>query len=172
VNLLNEIEEKMRKIVLLMVIIFALPVAGAAQSISDSTKHAGFNPAADPFDDLKNAIKEAKRTNKRIILDIGGEWCIWCHRIDSFIEQNDEISNYLHSRYVVLKINYSKENKNDEFLAQYPKVDGYPHLFVLEKNGKLLHSQNTGQLEKEKSYDADKMLKFLKKWAPKKKIKM
>ena len=63
-----------------------------------------------------------------------------------------------------MKINYSEENKNEKFLSQYPKVDGYPHFFVLDKNGKLLYSQNTGLLEKEKSYDREKFMTFLKKW--------
>ncbi len=127
-----------------------------------------FNPAADPFTDLKATVTEAQKVNKRIILDVGGEWCIWCHRIDAFIEQNPEIKDYIEKHFIVLKINYSEENKNEKFLSQYPKIEGYPHFFVLSKKGKLLHSQNTGLLEKEKSYDPEKFMKFLKKWAAKK----
>jgi len=127
-----------------------------------------FDPARDPFKDLETAVKEAGETNRRIILDIGGEWCIWCHRIDEFIEQNDEIKNFIEKKFIVVKVNYSEENKNEKFFAQYPKVDGYPHFFVLSKKGKLLHSQNTGLLEKDKSYDVEKFMKFLKKWAAKK----
>jgi len=140
-----------------------------AQDKSEKSTAHKFDPTANPFTDLKKVVSEAKKSNKRILLDIGGEWCIWCHRIDQFIDQNEEIKKFLHENYVVLKINYSEENKNEKFLAQYPKVPGFPHFFVLAKNGKLLHSQDTGQLEKEKSYDAEKMLSFLREWAPKKK---
>lgn len=38
---------------------------------------------------------------------------------------------------------------------------GYPHLFVLDKEGALMVSQNTGELESGKSYDKDKLLVFL-----------
>ncbi len=141
----------------------------AKQSASENTAPK-FDPKANPALDLKKAISEAKKENKRIILDVGGEWCIWCHRIDEFIGQNEEIYKFMHENYVVLKINYSEENKNENFLAQYPGVKGYPHFFVLEKNGKLLHSQDTGLLEKGKSYDAEKMMDFLKKWVPKERI--
>ncbi len=127
-----------------------------------------FDPLRDPFKDLELAIKEAKETNRRIILDIGGEWCIWCHRIDEFIEENEELKSFINEKFIVVKVNYSEENKNEKFFAQYPKVEGYPHFFVLSKKGKLLHSQNTGLLEKEKSYDVEKFMKFLKKWAAKK----
>lgn len=127
-----------------------------------------FDPAADPFADVKVATVEAAKTGKRILLDVGGEWCIWCHRIDSFIEQHEEIYKFLHDNFVVVKVNYSKENKNEKFLAQFPKVPGFPHFFVLDKDGKFLHSQDTGQLEKDKSYDAEKILNFFKEWASKK----
>lgn len=127
-----------------------------------------FDPARDPFKDLKAAMETASKANKKILLDVGGEWCIWCHRIDEFINQNAELKNYLSEHYIVIKVNFSEENKNEKFLAQYPKVEGYPHFFVLNEKGKLLHSQNTGLLEKEKSYDVDKFMDFLKKWAGKK----
>lgn len=125
-----------------------------------------FDPIRNPKADLKEAVELAKNTNKRIILDVGGEWCIWCHRIDAFIYNTDEIKSLLEENFIVLKINYSKENKNEKFLSQYSQVAGYPHFFVLDEEGKLLHSQNTGELEKDKDYDKDKFIAFLNKWKP------
>jgi thiol:disulfide interchange protein len=129
-----------------------------------------FDPARDANKDLQNAIVQAQQTHKRILLDVGGEWCIWCHRLDSLFLQYKDLAEYLNKHYVVVKINVSKENKNQEFLSKYPKVSGYPHLFVLARNGKLLHSQETGALEYPKNYpikghDRKKVLSFLKKWA-------
>lgn len=123
-----------------------------------------FDPSRNPFDDLEVAIKQAEQLNKNIMLDVGGEWCIWCHRIDAFMHNNKEIKNLLDENYIVVKINFSKENKNEEFLSQYPKIEGYPHFFVLDSTGKLLHSQNTGDLEEGKDYDKAKFVEFLKKW--------
>lgn len=128
------------------------------------SKREKFDPAKDPFKDLTSVIEKAGKENKRIILDVGGEWCIWCHKLDIFILQDEEIKKYLDENFVTLKVNSSKENKNEKFMSQYPKVDGYPHMYVLEKDGKLLHSQNTGLLEKEKSYDKEKIMEFLTKW--------
>lgn len=128
-----------------------------------------FDPTRDPVVDIKAAVDLAQSTNKRIILDVGGEWCVWCHRIDAFIENNKEIKSLMDENFVVLKINYSKENKNEKFLSKYPQVAGYPHFFVLDKDGKLLHSQNTGELEKDKDYDKDKFMTFLNKWKQTKK---
>jgi hypothetical protein len=65
---------------------------------------------------------------------------------------------------VVVKVNYSEENKNEAVLSKLPKIPGYPHFFVLDKDGKFLHSQGTGELETGDHHDHDKMIAFLKKW--------
>jgi thioredoxin-related protein len=136
-----------------------------AQSDSQYTPVTKFDPSRNPSRDLEEAIEEAKSSNKRIILDVGGEWCIWCHRIDYFIEKNKDIKDFINDNFIVVKINFSKENENVEFLSIYPEIPGYPHFFVLEKSGELLHSQDTGQLEEGKGYDHEKMMAFLKEWA-------
>ena len=138
-----------------------------AQSNNKENNRIKFNPQSDPFKDLQTAVKEAQKVHRNIILDVGGEWCIWCHRLDEFIEGNPRINKLLDSNFITVKVNYSPENKNEKFLSQYPKIEGYPHLFVLSTNGKLLHSQDTGLLEKDKSYNSKKIIQFLKKWMPK-----
>ena len=126
-----------------------------------------FDPGREPSKDLQNAIAEAQKLNKNIILDVGGDWCVWCHRIDAFIESHEDINNFLHKNYVIMKVNYSLENKNKAFLSDYPKISGYPHFFVLDKDGRLLHSQDTGKLEEGKDYNPQKFMTFLEVWAPK-----
>ncbi len=150
-----------------LIVLFIL-LFGMNSIYSQDNGRIKFDPARNPQKDLEETIKDAQKTNRRIILDVGGEWCIWCHRIDEFIEKNPEIKDFLNKKFIVLKVNFSEENKNEKFLSQYPKVEGYPHFFVLSKKGKLLQSQNTGLLEKDKSYDVEKFMKFLKKWAAKK----
>lgn len=149
------------KNILLIFIFLMSAFSSFAQTEENREK---FDPAADPFEDLKAAMALATESNKRIILDVGGEWCIWCHRIDAFMHNTEEIKSLLEENYVVVKVNFSKENKNEKFISQYPAIEGYPHFFVLECDGKLLHSQNTGELEKDKDYDKDKFVAFLEKW--------
>jgi len=125
-----------------------------------------FDPSRDPVKDVAAAIKDAQRTRRRILLDVGGEWCKWCHYLDRFFEQNKDVADFLHEKFVVVKINFSKENENTDFLSRYPKIPGYPHFLVLNSDGKFLHSQGTGELEAGQGHDHDKVLTFLKKWAP------
>jgi thioredoxin-related protein len=145
-------------------------IPSADSSRSDSERIHKFDPARDAAKDVQDAIRLAQQTHKRILLDVGGEWCIWCHRLDSLFLQHKDLAEYLTNHYVVVKVNVSKENKNENFLSQYPKVAGYPHLFVLDQEGKFLHSQDTGELEYPKNHpvkghDKKKVFRFLKKWA-------
>ncbi|MEO8230889.1 MAG: thioredoxin family protein [Ignavibacteriota bacterium] len=145
-------------------LIFAFLFASFSMLAQTEKSAEKFDPTKNPFEDLKIAVEKAQQSNKRIILDVGGQWCIWCHRIDAFMHGTKEIQNLLDDNFIVIKINYSKENKNEKFLSQYPQVEGYPHFFILDKNGKLLHSQNTGDLEKDKDYGKEKFIAFLNKW--------
>jgi thioredoxin-related protein len=147
---------------------FAIQTVKSTRSISHQKQK--FDPARDAEKDIRDAINLAQKTHKRILLDVGGEWCIWCHRLDSLFLQNKDLEEYLDVHYVVVKINVSRENKNQELLSTYPKVAGYPHLFVLDEHGALLHSQDTGKLEYPenspvKGHDREKVFAFLKKWA-------
>jgi thiol:disulfide interchange protein len=139
-------------------------VAAAAPAEALPTK---FEPARNAERDLATAVALAKAQGKRVMVDVGGQWCPWCHILDRFIAANADVKGLLDAHYVWLKINYSPDNKNEAFLSRWPKVKGYPHLFVLDADGKLLHSQDTGDLEAGKDYDKPKMLAFLKQHAGK-----
>jgi thioredoxin-related protein len=125
-----------------------------------------YDPARDASRDIEAAVAEAARSGKRVLLEIGGEWCIWCHRLDDFWAQNPDIAELLDANFVMVKINFSPENENEQVLSRYPEIAGYPHFFVLEADGSLLHSQDTGLLETGDGHDRDKMSAFLEKWVP------
>jgi len=149
-----------------LVILLVSPLLWAQQSDSlRKTERIQFDPERVPEHDLQQAIALVKDSNKRIILDVGGEWCIWCHRLDKFFEDNSDIKKFMEENFFIVKVNFSPENENEKFLSRYPKVPGYPHLFILDNDGKFLHSQDTGKLEAGKGYDKESVIAFLNKWA-------
>jgi thioredoxin-related protein len=123
-----------------------------------------YDPKADPRADLQAALARASKEGKNVLMDVGGEWCGWCHRMDKFLTENAVLLDLLQKHYVVVKVNFSDENKNERFLAQYPKIDGYPHIFVFDSTGKLLISKSTGDLEEGKSYNLARFVEFLKQY--------
>jgi thioredoxin-related protein len=124
-----------------------------------------FDPQRDAARDLVTATTLARAQGKRVLVDVGGEWCKWCHILDGFLASQPEIKALLDKRFVAVKINWSPDNKNPAVLSKWPKIRGYPHLFVLDAEGKLLHSQETGELEAGDSYDPERVLAFLKQFS-------
>lgn len=128
-----------------------------------------YDPKRDAFQDGRDAIQLAKSTNRRILIEVGGDWCKWCHVLDRFINENPEIKKQLHQTFVFLKVNVSDENDNAEFLKVFPAPLGYPHMYVTEKNGTLLLSKDTGQFFVNGKYSAERFKAFFRKWAISKK---
>lgn len=124
-----------------------------------------YDPERDPEKDLQAAIKTAQSGKKNILIEVGGDWCIWCHRMDGFYEMNPELLNVRESHFILVKVNYSEENQNEEFLSKFSPIPGFPHIFVLDSDGSLLYSQDTSELESGKSYDLEKFMAFLEKWS-------
>lgn len=165
----------MKKFILLISLFVFGSFAGVAQSktkVFDAKikpaafKREKFDPTRNAAADLQAAIGKAGKENKRIILDVGGEWCGWCIHMDKFFAMNKSLSKLRDANYVWVKVNMSEENENKEFLAKYPAAAGYPHLYVLEKDGTLIQSQNTSDLEEGETYNLKVFTDFLKKYAP------
>jgi thioredoxin-related protein len=127
-----------------------------------------YNPAANVKKDVATAVAKAKKEGKNVLIQVGGNWCIWCYRYDGFVKGDTALHRITNENYVVYHLNYSKENKNLDDLKElgFPQRFGFPVFVVLNQKGERLHTQDSGLLEKEKSYDADKVKTFLKAWAP------
>lgn len=145
--------------------------AGAAEETAE-TKAAAFyfvdhyDAKRDPAQDLAQAVEKAKSENKRVLVQVGGDWCGWCKLMSKYMETNDAVNQHLTKNFLVMKVTYEDGQKNEAFLSQYPAITGYPHLFVIDNDGKLLHSQETGSLEEGKGYNQEKFLAFLDAWKP------
>jgi thiol:disulfide interchange protein len=143
-----------------------LPQNGNAPTFPNSALVDVYDPTRNPANDLAQAVPVAQTENKRIMLELGGDWCIWCKYMDEFYASHPDILQYRIDHYVLIKVNVSGDNKNEGFLSQYPTVDGYPHIFILENTGKFLHSQDTAELEDGNiSYVPEVFMSFLEKWA-------
>lgn len=151
----------MKKILLtLLVALFTvLAPVRAAQELPEK-----FDPARDAAADVATAVAMARAQGKRVLVDVGGEWCSWCRLLDHFVATNDDVRKLRDDHYVWVKVNWSPQNRNEALLSRWPKIKGYPHFFVLDGKGRMIHSQNTGLLEAGEGYDKKKMLAFLRRY--------
>lgn len=128
-----------------------------------------YNPEANAKKEIDAAVKEAKEAGKQVLVQIGGNWCIWCARFNDFVTKDKSLDSLMNANYVVYHLNYSPENKNDELLRKYqfPQRFGFPVFIILNDKGDLLHTQTSWYLEAGKSYDKEKVTAFFTDWGTK-----
>jgi thioredoxin-related protein len=143
-----------------------------AQQPDPAVPSAPAAPAAPHYDPMRNAsadiaaaISEARLSGKRIILEVGGDWCPWCHSLHKLFEEHPDLRSLRDSNYLIVPVFYSREDKNEKALSDFPKVSGIPYFYVLESDGTLLCAQDAVDLETDHVYDPRKMKGFLTKWA-------
>lgn len=128
-----------------------------------------YNPKADAAQDINKLIAKAKEENKHIILQAGGNWCIWCLRFNQFIQTTPELKEIVDNNFEYYHLNYSPENKNEKIFSKYNNPGekyGYPVFIILNSHGELLHIQPSDVLEEGKGYSVDKVKEFLLSWTP------
>jgi thioredoxin-related protein len=152
----------MKKYLLLTCIIGLLSLSMSAQQAVKI-----YNPEADAKADVKAAVAKAAAEGKHVFLQIGGNWCPWCVRFHNMVADDARLDSLVKANYVVVKVNFSKENNNHEFLATlgYPQRFGFPVFVILDEKGKVLHTQDSGYLEKDKGYDREKVERMFLNWS-------
>lgn len=135
------------------------------------------NALAKPYDPKENAeakiaelVKKAKKENKNIMIQAGGNWCIWCLRFNDFVQKTPELKKVVDDNYLYYHLNWSPENKNEKIFAKYGDPGakfGYPVFIVLDKDGKQIHTQDSSVLEEGKGYSEAKVKDFFNEWKPK-----
>ncbi|MCD4792570.1 MAG: thioredoxin family protein [Bacteroidales bacterium] len=121
---------------------------------------------ADPLQQFEKAIKEAEKTNKHVMLQIGGNWCPWCFRFHDFYKNDAELDSLLKTNYVIINVNYDPKKKQELFTKLgFPQRFGFPVIVITDAAGNRLHTQNSWYLEDGKdSYNKEKFKSFLKNW--------
>jgi len=137
-------------------------------ALGNKTYNAKYDPARDVFADFIMAQKDAKAENKLILLEFGGDWCIWCHRLDRFFTEHEDLSTELSAVFIVLKVNVSEDAPNEKFISQFSKITGYPHFIITDSSGREIGVKNTGTLEEGKSYSVKKLKVFIEQWKQRK----
>jgi thiol:disulfide interchange protein len=163
----------MKKILtVIAVMIFAF---GNSFAQTKEEKFEVYHPDSNVVNEYANALMKAANQNKNVLLLIGGNWCKWCRIFDKFTKSDHEIDSTMNANYVVVHVNYSKENKNLPFLEtlEYPQRFGFPVFVVVNPMGTRIHTQNSWYLESpvidktkdKEGYDKEKVLAFLKNWS-------
>ena len=125
----------------------------------------GYDPGRDPFADGRAALQLAKGTRRYVLIEVGGDWCSWCHVLDRFLQGHPSLQARLHKTFVLLKVNVDEENDNAAFLSAFPQALGYPHMYVTDNAGSILASQDTAEFLENGKYSEKRFQRFLDHWS-------
>lgn len=132
-----------------------------------------YDTQADGTVQIATALTRAQSEHKRVLLQLGANWCIWCRRLHDTFEKNSAVRAALEKSFIVVAVDVNHRHgkkRNDAVNEKYgnPMQHGLPVLVVLDADGKQLTTQETGALEDGKSaHDPAKIIAFLERWAPK-----
>jgi thioredoxin-related protein len=134
-----------------------------------------YNENQDARADLKQAIAQARKENKNILVQFGGNWCSWCMKFHALVIGDPGVDSLMKANYVYMLLTVPKEKSKRDYSLfsdfEYPNRFGYPVFVILDKNGKKLNTQDSDAFEyfnpKVPGYDTTKVKRFLTMWTPK-----
>src|SRR6218665_3037373 len=87
-----------------------------------------YDTAADARSDIKKALAVAVKEHKNVMLQIGGNWCIWCTRFHNTVAGNDTLNRLMNNNFVVVHVNYEKKLDGQPLWKElgYPQRFGFP----------------------------------------------
>mgnify|MGYP003290833627 CR=1 FL=1 len=157
----------MKKILFLFgALLFSGIVFAQNEKSSDQPLPKVYNEQIDGMVQIEQAVAQARKEGKQVLLQVGGNWCPWCLRFADFAVKDSAIAAVIEKHYVYVHLNTSKANKNLKALQylENPGRFGYPVFVILDENGKRLHTQNSAYLEEGKGYNEKKVVDFLLNW--------
>jgi thiol:disulfide interchange protein len=129
-----------------------------------------FNSNLDQAQELRKTVMRARLAKKNILIEVGADWCVWCHRLEHFILVNPELHQLRSQNYIHMRLFSGEGSDLPDVFDKLPPFDGIPHFFVYDFQGNLLHSQNTEPFEVGETYDYTRVWEFLASWGTDKSI--
>ena len=115
---------------------------------------------------IADALASAKRENRRVLIQWGGNWCSWCVLLHNRFTTDPALAKALRYEYDVVHV----DSKNAELIKKYGAdvgKHGVPYLTVLDADGKVIANQETESFETKEGgkngHDPKKLLAFLEK---------
>jgi len=107
------------------------------------------NAAENWLTDLPQAQAQAKSEDKMVLLDFtGSDWCGWCMKFKKEVLDTQAFQDYAAKNLVLVELDYPHHREQPEALKKANaalqtqfKINGFPTLVVLDKNGKEIGRQ-------------------------------
>ncbi|MGD0189552.1 MAG: thioredoxin family protein [Rhizomicrobium sp.] len=126
-----------------------------------------FSEYADADADVAHAFAQARAQNKRVLIDLGGNWCADC-RILSGIMELPEVRRFLDTYYVIAIVDVGRFNRNLQIPARFgitARLEAVPCILIANPDGRLVNGGHTFALDDARSMAPQEIVDWLATWA-------
>jgi len=106
-----------------------------------------YDEAADAKAQVAAALARAKAENKQAMIVFGANWCGDCKMLDGEFKK-PALQSLLDARYVVVKVDVGRFNKNLDVVKPYGEVikKGIPSIVIATPDNRVAYATNGGEL--------------------------
>lgn len=104
-----------------------------------------------PYDEHANAdaavaaaFDRAKKSHKRVLIDLGGNWCVDCIVLANFV-QLPEMQRFVATHYEIVAVDVGRFDRNQQIPARFGitgRLKGVPALLIATPDGKLVNGDD------------------------------
>ena len=90
------------------------------------------------------AFARAKASHKRVMIDLGGNWCVDCIVLANFMKL-PEMQRFMAAHYEVVTVDVGRFNRNLQIPARFgitKRLEGVPALLIATPDGKLVNDKD------------------------------
>ncbi len=116
---------------------------------------------------VDDALARAKKNNKLLLIDLGGNWCPDCIILHNLMEV-PEMKKFIDSHYEVALVDVGRFDKNAQIGARYgynTRLKGVPTVLVVDpKTNKVINGERVFALSTARSQTPQALADYLANW--------
>jgi thiol:disulfide interchange protein len=119
--------------------------------------------------DVDAAFARARKNGKRVLIDLGGNWCGDCIVLANLM-QLPEMKSFMTAHFEIVSVDVGRFNKNLQITARFGATDrlkngGVPAIIVAEPNGVFVNQKDISALEDARHMTPQAIADWLAQWA-------
>nr|WP_093664816.1 thioredoxin family protein [Sphingomonas gellani] len=127
-----------------------------------------YDTGADADAQVAAAQKRARATGRRLLIDLGGNWCLDC-RILAGIMDLPELKGFVARHFEVVTVDIGRFDKNGQIAARYgikDRLEGVPAILIVDpRTGRLVNTGRVTALADARSMTPQALADWLAQWA-------
>jgi len=129
-------------------------------------ERAPYDENADADAAVNAAFARAKKNGKRVLIDLGGNWCGDCIVLANLM-QRPELKRFLATNFEIVSVDVGRFNKNLQIPARFgitQRLEGVPSVIIAEPNGTFVNPGHIAALADARHMTPQAIADWLAQW--------